>query len=150
MNIFVDADSCPAAIRPIIERAADRRSVSTVFVANRPIPVKKSQYITFVLTGKEEGAVDDWIATRVVSGDLVITRDIPLAARLLGKGAAVINDRGIRFTSENIKSRLSERDIMMEFYRSGLAVQGLKSYGKKEVFEFANCFDAVLTNLTKK
>ena len=41
MNIFVDADSCPAAIRPIIEKAAERREIPTVFVANRPIPVKK-------------------------------------------------------------------------------------------------------------
>ncbi len=150
MNIFVDADSCPAAIRPIIEKAAERREIPTVFVANRPIPVKKSSHITFVQTGKEEGAADDWIAERALPGDLVITRDIPLAARLLEKEASVINDRGVRFTSENIRSRLSERDIMKEFYQSGLAVQGLKSFGKKEIFEFANCFDAILTKLTKK
>lgn len=150
MNIFVDADSCPAPIRPIIEKAAERREIAAVFVANRPIPVKKSCLISFVLTGKEEGATDEWIVEHVQPGDLVITRDIPLAARLLQKQAAVINDRGFRFTAENINSRLSERNIMKEFYSVGLAVQGAKSYGKKEVFEFANCFDAVLTQMIKQ
>lgn len=149
MNIFVDADSCPALIRPLIEKAAERRSVTTVFVANRPVPVRKSPFLSFILTGKEEGSADDWIVAHVKEGDLVITRDIPLAARLLELKATVINDRGLRFTDDNIKSRLSERDLMKEFYQSGLAVQGLRSYGKREVFEFANCFDAVLTKMLK-
>ena len=78
-----------------------------------------------------------------------IVRDIPFAARLLEKNAVVINDRGFEFTSDNIKSKLSERDIMKSFYESGLAVQGLKSYGKKEAFDFANRFDAVLTRMEK-
>ena len=149
MNIFVDADSCPALIRPLIEKAAERRAVTTVFVANRPVPVRKSPFLSFILTGKEEGSADDWIVAHVEEGDLVITRDIPLAARLLELKATVINDRGLRFTDDNIKSRLSERDLMKEFYQSGLAVQGLRSYGKREVFEFANCFDAVLTKMLK-
>ena len=80
---------------------------------------------------------------------MIITRDIPFAARLLEKNAVVINDRGFEFTSDNIKSKLSERDIMKTFYESGLAVQGLKSYGKKEAFDFANRFDAVLTRMEK-
>lgn len=147
MNIFVDADSCPALIRPVIEKAAERCAVKTVFVANRPIPVRKSPFLSFVVTGKEEEAADNWIVNHAGEGDLIITRDIPLAARLLTIKATVINDRGGRFTDENIKSRLSERDLMKEFYQSGLAVQGLKSYGKKEVFAFSNCFDRVLTKM---
>lgn len=149
MNIFVDGDSCPLLIRPVIQKAAIRREIPTFFVANRNIKIEKNPWISFQLVESVEGAADDWIVSRVQEGDLVVTRDIPLAARLLELKAYVINDRGFEFTSENIKGKLSERDIMKSFYESGLAVQGFKNYGKKELFEFSNCFDRLLTRIKK-
>ncbi len=149
VKIFVDADSCPVLIRPIIEKAAARRRLKTVFVADRPLTLSGNGWVSFQKVGCGDGSADDWIFNAAGEGDLIITRDIPLAARLLEKKAVVINDRGFEFRPDNIKSRLSERDIMKTFYESGLAVQGLKSYGKKEAFDFANRFDTVLTRLGK-
>lgn len=149
MKIFVDADSCPVLIRPIIEKAAARRRLKTVFVADRPVPLSENGWVSFQKVKCGAGSADDWIFNAAAAGDLIITRDIPFAARLLEKNTVVINDRGLEFTSDNIKSKLSERDIMKSFYESGLAVQGLKSYGKKEAFDFANRFDAVLTRMEK-
>lgn len=149
VKIFIDADSCPVLIRPIIEKAAARRRLETVFVADRPVPLSENGWVSFQKVKCGAGSADDWIFNAAAAGDLIITRDIPFAARLLEKNAVVINDRGFEFTSDNIKSKLSERDIMKTFYESGLAVQGLKSYGKKEAFDFANRFDAVLTRMEK-
>lgn len=114
MIIWVDADSCPIRVREIIVKAAFRLSILAVFVANREIPLRKHKYIGLVITEKSEQSADIYIVECAKIGDLVITRDIPLAARLVNNGIAVINDRGMSFTKDNVNERLSIRNFMYE------------------------------------
>lgn len=149
MNIWVDSDSCPVRVREIIAKGADRLSILAFFVANRDIPLKKNQYVCLVVTSDGEQAADNYIISCARLGDLVVTRDIPLAAQLVEMGIAVINDRGCEFTTENIRERLSLRNFMYEVRCFGLDTNRNKQLNKKDIQNFSNTFDRVLTKLIK-
>ena len=94
MNIWVDADACPVAIKDILFKAAGRTGVKLTLVANQTIRVPTSDYISFVQVPSGFDVADNEIVKRLVPGDLVITADIPLAAEVIDKGAHAINPRG--------------------------------------------------------
>ncbi|MGP1444096.1 YaiI/YqxD family protein [Treponema sp.] len=141
MTFFVDADSCPVRIREIICKTAQRLQKPALFVANRLIPIPKMSYCKTLITGAEDQAADTYILTHAVPGDIVITRDIPLAKQLVDEHICVLNDRGTVYTAENINERLSLRDFMYELSANGLAPERTKAFGKKEIMEFACSFD---------
>ena len=85
MRIFVDADAVPSAVREIIFRAAERTGVHVILVANIPLKIPESLYISGVVVSSSPDAADDYIASEVSRSDLVITSDIPLAARAVEK-----------------------------------------------------------------
>lgn len=149
MTIWVDADSCPVRVREIICKASLRLSVTAVFVANRLIPVASHELINFVVTSGDEQSADNYIIEHSKKGDLVITRDIPLAATLVELGIAVINDRGVLFTPDNVRERLSMRDFMYEVRSNGLMTDKMGAFNKKDLQNFSNTFDSVLTKLLK-
>ena len=141
MTFFVDADSCPVRVREIICKTAKRLQVPAVFAANRPIPIPKNSYCTSVITEAEDQAADIYILDHATQGDMVITRDIPLAKQLVEAHIKVINYRGVVYTAENIDERLSIRNFMYELSVNGLAPERTKAFGKKEVMEFARALD---------
>jgi len=150
MKIFVDADSCPKEIRNIIMKAGERTAVPAVFVANHVIP-DLGERTELVVVPPGEGKADEYILDRAGCGDLVVTRDIPLAAELVHKKVTVINDRGERFTKENIGERLSLRNHMKTLREHGMAPGlGGKQFGEREKKRFADTFNRELTRLRKK
>lgn len=149
MTIWIDADSCPVRVRQIVCKAALRLSVPLVFVANRIIPIEQHELISFVKTNEEEQSADNHIITFAKKGDLVITRDIPLAATLVNLEISVINDRGVLFTVDNVRERLSIRDFMYEVRSNGLMTDKMGAFNKKDLQNFSNTFDSVLTKLLK-
>ena len=150
MTIWVDADSCPVRVRQVVCKAALRLSVPLVFVANRFISVTNHELINFVKTDEGEQSADNYIIASSRKGDLVITRDIPLAATLVELGVTVINDRGILFSQNNVRERLSIRDFMYEIRSNGLMTDKMEAFNKKDLQNFSNTFDSVLTRLLKK
>ncbi|MGP1439124.1 MAG: YaiI/YqxD family protein [Treponema sp.] len=149
MTIWIDADSCPVRVRQIVCKASLRLSVPLVFVANRPIPITNHELVSFVQTDDKEQSADNYIVAYSKKGDLVITRDIPLAASLVEKGVVVINDRGFLFTADNVRERLSVRDFMYEVRSNGLMTDRMGVFNKKDIQNFSNTFDSVLTKLIK-
>lgn len=149
MKIWVDADSCPKPVREIVERAAKRLSLSLIYTANRKIPMEENPLFTMVITEAEDQSADLYIVDNVDAGDLVITRDIPLADQLVDKQISVLNDRGVLYTKENIKERLSVRDFMYELREYGGGVERHSSFGPKEKQAFANAFDRELRKMLK-
>jgi uncharacterized protein YaiI (UPF0178 family) len=95
-------------------------------------------------------SADDRIVQLAEPGDLAVCRDIPLAARLLAKGVAVIDDRGRIFSDENIRELLSLRDFVVGLAENGLAVERTAGYGKKALKSFADSLDRILTKLLKE
>ena len=149
MTLFVDADSCPVRIREIICKTAKRLKVKAVFAANRSIPILKNHYCTVIVTEAQDQAADMYILDHAVQGDMVITRDIPLAKQLVDVHIRVINDRGIVYTAENIGERLSIRNFMYELSVNGLAPERTKAFGKKEIMEFAHALDRETQRILK-
>jgi uncharacterized protein YaiI (UPF0178 family) len=86
-------------------------------------------------------AADNYIVENASENDIVITRDIPMASRLIEKNITTINDRGLLFTTENIREKLSLRNFNKELYDNGILSEKTSTFSKKDVNNFANCFD---------
>jgi len=159
MQILVDADSCPRAAREMIMRFSSRLGIKSVFAANRPIPglpePVESQNQTvhepaiFELCPPGEGAADRRILELAKSGDLAITRDLPLAEQLVDAGVTVLDDRGRAFTKENIREYRSIRDFTVGLADNGMDFDRTPSYGKKELSSLANSLDRELSRLSR-
>jgi uncharacterized protein YaiI (UPF0178 family) len=149
VKILVDADSCPRLARELVLRAAKRRKIRAVFAANRPIPGIAGDYAAMELCPAGEGAADDRIAALAEPGDLALTRDIPLANRLVEAEICVVDDRGQVYTRENIRERLSLRNFMVGLAENGLGMEQGANYGKKELKAMADSLDRLLTRLER-
>ncbi len=145
MQIWVDADACPAEIKELIFRMSQRRSVPACLVANRQIYTPPSSQITLVCVPKEPDAADHYIVRRVSPNDIVITADIPLAAAAVDKQAQVISPRGEEFTAENVNERLAVRNLMQDLRSSGLVQGGPASLKPQDRQKFADALDRALT-----
>jgi len=149
MKIWIDADSCPVKVREIVLKAAERTSIPLVLVANKKIPHKESKIVEDIIVDDALDAADDYIFNNTEKNDIVITRDIPLAEKLVSKNINVINDRGRQYTSENVKERLSIRNIMLAMKESGLEIDKETNFNQKDLQKFANLFDSLLTKMIK-
>ena len=144
MVIWVDADACPAVIKEILFRAADRTRTSLTLVANQAIRVPASRYISTVQVPAGFDVADEEIVRRVSAGDIVITADIPLAAEVIGKGAHALNPRGERYTKENTGARLNMRDFMDTLRASGINTGGPPTIQQRDRHAFASNLDSLL------
>jgi uncharacterized protein YaiI (UPF0178 family) len=150
VTIFVDADSCPRLTREAVLRASARTGVRAVFAANRPVPGIAGGFAVMELCPPGEGSADNRIAALARPGDLAVTRDIPLASRLVEAGVAVLDDRGGIYTGENIRERLSVRNFMVDLAGRGLAPERTANYGRRELKGFADSFDRLLSRLMRE
>lgn len=148
MQIWVDADACPAVIRDILFRAADRARMRVTLVANQPVTRAVSPYIHFVQVPAGFNVADARIVEMMEPRDLVITADVPLAAAVIEKGGVALDPRGTLYTSENVRERLSLRNFMDELRGSGVNTGGPSSLGKRERQLFANQLDRWLAKAT--
>ncbi len=145
MIIWVDADACPAVIKDILFRAAERMKIALVLVANQPLNVPRSPFIKTIQVPGGFDVADKRIAEQVQPADLVITADIPLAADVIARGGYALNPRGELYTQENIKERLSMRNFMGELRNSGVATGGPPPLNQADRQAFANALDRFLT-----
>ena len=145
MQIWVDADACPAEIKTLIFRMSQRRRIPACLVANRPMYTPPSSHVTLVCVPKEPDAADHYIVRHVAPNDIVITADIPLAAAAVDKHAHVIGPRGEVFTAENIHERLAVRNLMQDLRSSGLIQGGPAPPTAQDRQKFADALDRTLT-----
>lgn len=140
-RIWVDADACPVVIKEIIFRAAERTRTETVLVANQWLRTPPSRYIRSMQVAGGPDVADDAIVERVAAGDLVVTQDIPLAARVLEKQAAALNPRGEPYTANSIAERLSVRNFMEELRGAGIQTGGPAALHPRDRQAFASQLD---------
>jgi hypothetical protein len=149
MTIFVDADAFPQATRDILLRASSRLSIPVTFVANRFIRLPESELLTCVVAPEGPDQADDRIVEFVDEGDLVITADVPLADRVIRKGAHALDPRGTLYTPDNIKERLATRDLMADLRDVGLLTGGPDVFGPRDVQSFADGLNRFLTRMNR-
>jgi len=145
MKILVDADACPNPVKEILFRAADKRAVETLLVANQRVNVPPSPHIRAIQVPKGFDVADNEIVLRAEPGDLIITADIPLASAVIDKGAFALNPRGEFYTTENIRQRLNMRDFMETLRASGIQSGGPPPLTQQDRQAFANALDRFLT-----
>jgi len=150
MKIWVDADACPAVIKEILFRAAQRSGLPLTLVANQMLYTPPSPLIRSIQVPRGFDVADDYIVAHVSTGDLVITGDIPLASEVLAKGALVISPRGEAFTADNIKERLSMRDMLDELRSAGVDTGGPAAFSQADRRAFAGALDRLLSKAKRE
>jgi uncharacterized protein len=144
MQIWVDADACPAVIKQMLYRVADRVNVHVVLVANRALRTPPSPWIRTIQVARGLDVADDHIASAIAPGDLVVTADIPLAAAVVERGAFALNPRGEFYTRENVRELLDLRNLVQGLRDNGVQTGGPASFSYADRQAFANQLDRFL------
>lgn len=147
LNVYVDADGCP--VKEEIYRVARRYSLKVYVVSNRPLRVPFEVGFEAVVVGGRFDAADDWIVEHVEEDDLVVTADIPLAARCLEKAAVVLGPRGLPFTDESIGSALASRELMDLLRQMGENTGGPPPMGKQDRSRFLSALDETIQGVKR-
>ncbi len=150
MTIWLDGDACPKPIREILYRAANRTHIQLVIVANHFFPTPPSKFIKKKQVSAGFDVADNYIIAHLIPQDLVITADIPLADEAISKGAIVINPRGELYSAQNIKQHLANRNMNESLRSTGLLSGGPPKFAAKEIQQFSNHLDKLLTQQRKK
>lgn len=150
MKIWIDADACPRVVKDIVFRASERLKVPVCLVANTDLSRAHTALITSVRVKAGFDVADDYIAENAESCDLVITADIPLAARVVEKGGVALDPRGELYTEENVGERLSYRNLMAELRTDGLLLGGPAQLGLTDRNRFASALDRLLTKMVRE
>lgn len=147
MRIWIDADAAPRDVKEIVFRAAKRLRLDTVLVANQWLtPPSGNPFVTAVRVAGGPDVADRHIAEHAEAGDVAITADIPLAARLVENRVRVLDPRGEEYTEENVGDRLSLRDLLDGLRGTGMEMLGgPRPYGPKDRQAFSAALDRVLT-----
>ncbi len=146
--IFVDADACP--VKEEVYKVARRIGWDVHVVANAYIRTPAEPRIRFVLVDAGPDVADDWIADRVGKGDVVVTNDIPLAARALEKGAEALSPTAKVFTIDMIGSALATRGLMEHLRSFGEITSGPRPFTQKDRSAFLSALDAAVNRARRK
>ena len=141
-RIYVDADGC--SVKEEVYRVARRHQIPVTLVANTIMRMPREELIDLDLVGDGLNAADDRIVERAEEGDVVITADIPLAARALAKGALVLDMRGGRFTEERIGSALATRELLSHLRDTGVVSGGPAPFDARARSRFLQRLDETL------
>lgn len=145
MKILVDADAFPNALKEVLMRAVLKREITTIFVANKNISLPNVPHVSMQVVEQGPDEADHRIAQLCEVDDLVITADIPLADRIVSKGAVGLDPRGTIYDENNIKHLLAMRNFMEEQRNSGEITGGPSAIGAKTVREFADGLNKILS-----
>ncbi|MBI1906225.1 MAG: YaiI/YqxD family protein [Rhodocyclales bacterium] len=150
MKIWVDADACPAVIKEILFRAANRVQVPLTLIANQMLRVPPSPWIRALQVPSGFDVADQRIVEEAEAGDLVITADIPLAAQVIAKGARVLDPRGELLDANNIEERLTMRNFLDTLRGTGVETGGPAAFSAADRQTFANRLDGLLAKLSPR
>lgn len=146
--IYVDADACP--VKTEVEKVATRRGVEVKIVSNGGLRPSQNPLVEMVFVDHGPDEADKWIADRAGPEDVVITSDIPLAAKCVEAGARVLKHNGERLTEANIGNVLATRDLMTDLraadpFRQG----GAPAFSKADRSRFLDALDRELNAVSK-
>lgn len=140
-SIWVDADACPAVLRDVLFRAAERARIRLTLVANKILRTPPSPFIRAIQVARGFDVADDAIVAALTPGDLVVTNDLPLAAQAIARGAKVLDMRGAWVDENSIGDRLATRDLLSELRDLGQAGGGPAPLSPADRQAFANRLD---------
>lgn len=142
IKIYVDADACP--VKEETYKVAMRYGLHTFVVSNSFMQIPRSPLITRIIVEAGADVADDWIAERAVAGDVVVTNDIPLAARALAKEAHPISPQGRVFDPDSIGLALAQRSLMEHIRSTGEITGGPPPFSQSDRSKFLQALDRMI------
>ncbi len=148
LHIYIDADACP--VKSEVYKVAQRYGLSVTLVANSYMRIPGDAHIKLVVVDKGLDEADDWIADQVAKNDIVITGDIPLAARCLDKGAHVLGHKGRPFTEDNVAEALATRQLLTQLRDQGVMMGGPPPFAQKDRSLFLQQLDQMVNAIKRE
>jgi len=142
LHIYVDADACP--VKEEVYRVAKRYGLRVTLVANSWMRIRRQSWLALVVVDDDLDSADNWIVSHAGANDIVITGDIPLAARCLAKGASVLDTRGGEFTKERIGEAKAARELLSGLRDMGAITGGPKPFDKRHRSRFLQRLDQIV------
>ena len=146
--IYIDADACP--VKGEVYRVAERHGVNVVVVSNSPIAVPPQPFITRAVVAAGMDKADDYIVERAAKGVIVITADVPLAARVVKTGAIAIAPNGKPFTDDSVGMALATRNLLDQLRSAGAVTGGPKAFSRQDRSEFLQSLDREIVRLKRQ
>lgn len=147
LHIYIDADACP--VKEEVYRVARRYDLRVTLVAGSRMRFPDDCMIEMEVVGQGMDVADDWIAGHVEADDIVITADIPFAARCLEKGACVLGPTGRPFTGDNIGSALATRNLLSALREYGEITGGPPPLDKRDRSRFLQALDEAVNTIRR-
>jgi uncharacterized protein YaiI (UPF0178 family) len=147
LHIYVDADACP--VKNEVYKVAERYGLSVTLVANSQMRIPSAGWLKLVVVDQGLDGADDWIVERVEPDDIVVTGDIPLAARCLDKGARVLGHAGKPFTPENVGDSLATRQLLKQLRDQGVMMGGPPPFAPKDRSLFLQQLDQMIQTIRR-
>jgi uncharacterized protein YaiI (UPF0178 family) len=147
LNIFVDADACP--VKQEVYRVAKRYGLRVTLVAGSWMRIPDGVEITLKVVDQGVDAADDWIVEHLEADDIVVTGDIPLAARCVERGAYVLGHGGKPFTEDNIGAALATRNLLSQLREVGEVTGGPPPFDKRDRSRFLEGLDKVINEIRR-
>ena len=142
LDIFIDGDACP--VKREVLRVAERHGLQVHLVSNSWLRLGENPLLHQVVVDGGLDAADDWIAERIGEGDIVVTSDIPLAARCLKKAALALNPSGKPFTEDNIGMALAMRDLKSQLRDLGEIKDHTPNFSKQDRSQFLSALEETI------
>jgi uncharacterized protein YaiI (UPF0178 family) len=146
--IYLDGDACP--VKDETYRVAARHGLTVHVVANSVLNLPREPWIVRVVVGSELDAADDWIAARASPGSIVLTADVPLAARCVKAGATVLAFTGKPFSEASIGMALATRDLMQSLREAGTVTGGPKPFSRADRSAFLSALDQAVNRILRQ
>lgn len=145
--LYLDADACP--VKEEAYKVAFRHRVRVRVVANTPLAVPRHPLVERVTVASGPDAADDFIAGQACRGDVVVTADVPLAARCVAAGADVIAPTGKPFTADSMGMALATRNLMDDLRSAGAVTSGPRPFTPRDRSAFLSALDLALVRLKR-
>lgn len=142
IEIFVDADACP--MKDEVYRVAARHGLPVALVANQRMSTPEGLGVEMVVVDQGPDSADDWIAENIRAGDVVVTADIPLAARCLERGARALGTNGRPFSEDSIGSALASRSLNRDLREAGLLTGGPSGISSRDRTRFLDALERMV------
>ncbi|WP_019219315.1 YaiI/YqxD family protein [Bartonella florencae] len=147
ITLLVDADACP--VKDEVYRVMNRYQLKTFVVANRFLSLPDEELIERVIVADEFNGADDWIVEHVHEASIVITSDIPLAARVVRAGGACLSPTGRVFDISSVGQALAMRNLMEDLRGQGNMTGGPRPFGRKDRSAFLSALDVAIQRLKR-
>jgi uncharacterized protein YaiI (UPF0178 family) len=149
MTIYVDADACP--VKEEAERVGTRHQIKVMIVSNGGIRPSANPWVETIVVADGPDEADKWIAERAGPADVVVTGDIPLAARCVAAGAQVLKHNGEALTQANIGTILATRDLMADIRAADPFHQGRgRAFTKADRSRFLDALDRAVVRAKRQ